>query len=381
MQKTFWPDDFSSWMLEPGSSICRQPRRRVDFRDTAFGKEFDWYTLLYDVVEVPQSNEILLLGPPAMNLKPFFMDAQIKALPSAESCDFEYDELDRHFRITVSAAAGTQALEIDTALGVANLPVRRNHYALFDNRRVLLARSRDNPIEWIADWALFHKEMHGADAFLLYDNQSAAYSCEELHAQLKDRTGIETIVIVSWPFKFGPGPDRFGVWDADYGSFGILEHARWRFLRDAKSVLFSDVDELVVTAAGQTVFEIAETSPSGLIEYEGVWVVGVHDLEETGAPWDKVPVPPRHRDFVYTLKPEIMRCRIKWTVVPRACPKSAQWCIHTVRGMEGPIRDDVSIRHFRQLTLSQRRLQWDVLHPDRHDRDTELEAAFDRVFK
>ena len=63
------------------------------------------------------------------------------------------------------------------------LLVRPNCSEIFRGRRVVLAMSRDNELQWIKDWVLFVVRNHGADAVLLYDNASTKYGAEQLSAR------------------------------------------------------------------------------------------------------------------------------------------------------------------------------------------------------
>ena len=53
-------------------------------------------------------------------------------------------------------------------------------------------------------------------------------------------------------------------WDLNYAQFGVLEHARHRFLSLAEAVVNADVDELVVTKAKVSIFELVSRSETGI---------------------------------------------------------------------------------------------------------------------
>lgn len=55
---------------------------------------------------------------------------------------------------------------------------------MFRNRRVLVTKSKNNDLQRIKDWALFHARAHGADAALLYDNDSDRYTPAEIMGAL-----------------------------------------------------------------------------------------------------------------------------------------------------------------------------------------------------
>ncbi|WP_216075142.1 hypothetical protein, partial [Acinetobacter baumannii] len=81
----------------------------------------------------------------------------------------------------------------------------------------------------IQDWVRFSRDVHGADAVLIYDNGSTSYSLADLAGALGALDGIAVARVVSWPYKFGPqGFDAKRFWDSDYGQHGVWEHGRRR---------------------------------------------------------------------------------------------------------------------------------------------------------
>jgi hypothetical protein len=75
---------------------------------------------------------------------------------------------------------------------------------------------------------------------------------------------------MEWPFKYGPqGANSWDHWDSDFCQLGAWEHARWRFLQNARSAMNSDIDELVLSKSGQSVFEAAEHHGPGSSDIAG----------------------------------------------------------------------------------------------------------------
>jgi hypothetical protein len=70
-------------------------------------------------------------------------------------------------------------------LGSFTFSVSPNESDMFRDRRVIFTMSKDNPIEWILDWVRFNRDIHGADAVLIYDNGSSAYDSATLSAALR----------------------------------------------------------------------------------------------------------------------------------------------------------------------------------------------------
>ena len=118
----------------------------------------------------------------------------------------------------------------------AEIAVRQNHCDLFRDRKVLLTLSKNNELYWIGDWVRFFARRHGCDAVLFYDNSSTKYDVSEVYETIASIPRIEVVVVVNWPYKYGPqgtdrdvGPQK-SPWDLAYSQPGVLEHARHRFL-------------------------------------------------------------------------------------------------------------------------------------------------------
>jgi hypothetical protein len=252
---------------------------------------------------------------------------------------------------------------------------------------VIFTLSKDNEIAWIRDWVRFNLDIHGADAVLIYDNASSRYTTGELLEAVRSIKGIAEAAVVHWPFRYGPqGTLARGLWDSDFCQLGAWEHARRRFLANARSVMNSDIDELVLCDDGGSIFDKAERSAFGIARYGGRWVVSTDESEARALP--------RHRDFDIMLRPQMQRTRFflkrdavacfpKWTLVPRRCPDRTQWKVHTIGGWL-PARlktRGAAFRHFREIGGNWKydRKTRESFDPARHVRDDALARAFDQV--
>jgi hypothetical protein len=378
-------------LLDSFTTIRRIPTRPTAFRDANFDREFDDSTLFFDAFHVRDRACVVLLGPPFFNLAPAMAAMKISAWPSGESCSFECKRRDRNVQIWVAAPTDTARLHIRCPLGAFDVVVGEDFGQDFEGLRTIFTMSRNNQLEWILDWARYNRDIHGAQAILLYDNNSDAYTGKDVLEALSNLGGFERIRVVSWPFKFGPqGLDRTRFWDSDFCQFGAWEHMRWRFTRRARSVMNSDIDELVVTRSGKSVFELAETSRTGILRYHGRWVIGVEGAAPRPAP-DRLR---RHRDYTHVLKETLTRSRLllsrdanrcvpKWTLTPNKCPDWAQWAVHKVK-LWWPSyfsTREASFRHFREISDSWKydRMAREEFARAGQEFDSELARAFERV--
>jgi hypothetical protein len=374
--------------LDNFSERRREPTRPLAYRDETFRRNFDATTLFFDAFEIAPG-EIVLLGPPFLNLSDEVRRTEFFA--GSGFCKARVRSLDRHAQIWVEAPPNASRLLGRGPLGDFVVDVAPPGASIFHGRRVIFTASKNNRIEWILDWARFNRDIHGADAILIYDNASTNYDAATLSRALSGLKGISCSAVVEWPFKFGPqGLDAKRFWDSDFCQLGAWEHARWRFLQGARSAMNSDIDELVLSHDRTSVFEAAEKSLAGLVRYYGYWIVGIDG--RTPAPREERHA--RHRDHDVLLRPVAERssfafrrpnrCATKWTVAPARCPPAAQWKVHTIGGWWASTLTSpgFSLRHFREIGDNwkyKRTNNYERFDSTRHEDDSALRAACQRV--
>jgi hypothetical protein len=366
----------------------RKATRPPKFRDENFDREFDSTTLFYDAVQVNDS-QVAVFAPPFFNLQDE-MAATIFGAKS-ERCNARTRNLDRHAQLWMEMAPNRHPVRATGPLGDFQFSVSENETHLFRDCRVIFTISKDNSIEWILDWVRFNRDIHGANGVLIYDNGSSSYNSLALSSALASVPGLHCSVVVEWPFQFGPqGSNVWGCWDSDFCQLGAWEHARWRFLQHARSVMNSDIDELVLSRTGQSVFEAAEQSFTGIVRYHGRWIIGTEDEAHRAAANGMA----RHRDFSVLMPPkyefsrrltwrDANKCPAKWTVVPARCPPQAQWHVHLIRAWWASFMatQRFCFRHFREIgrNWKYQRTSRVPFDPSIHQTDELLEQAFRRV--
>jgi hypothetical protein len=375
-------------LLSDFTDARRQPTRPAEFRDENFERQFDSTTLVYDAVDIGDQR-VVLFAPPFFNLAEDLSHTSF--FQGSERLQPETRHFNRHAQIWLKASS-SGAIRAAGPLGDSALVISPNGLDMFRGRRVIFTMSKDNPIEWIVDWVKFNRDVHGADAVLIYNNASTAYDGAALSAALRSVPGIARSVVVEWPFKYGPqGANSRDHWDSDFCQLGAWEHARWRFLQDARSVMNSDIDELVLSKSGQSVFEAAEQSRSGFVRYRGRWIVGVNNRTQSEIA-DRLP---RHRDFSILMPPnhqfswlrgrrDTNVCASKWTIVPGKCPARAQWLIHSISSwLPSYLRcsRNFSFGHFREIgsNWKYQRTSRVPFDPSIHTTNELLQASFRRV--
>ena len=271
----------STWSILPGVKKRREPPRPVEFRQPGYEDVFDYDTFFYDVFRDASSRRIIAIGPPLHNFLGTF--EQIHVSDGARRLDKTIMLRDRNFQLWIDGARQVEEIVLwHEELTSPKLRITENRCALFDGKRVVVTLSKDNDLTWIADWARFYSVCHGADGVLLYDNGSQRYTIEEIREAILALSPSLAIEIVPWPFRFGARGGTHQRWDSDYCQYGALEHARHKYLRSAASVMSCDIDELVVSASGKSIFEVTETKRRGYTVVTGVIMPNNFDPSAAG---------------------------------------------------------------------------------------------------
>ena len=364
----------SSWILPAQSQVWRERPRPSEQRQSDYDNKFEFNTIWYDAFRSHIDDSVIAIAPPPLNLAQPLGESSFRLDGAARPLCLR--AFDRNARLWWSGIPAARTLAVEGPLGNLECPVGENLSRLFAGRRVLMTVSKDNRLDWIRDWLRFNVQVHGADAVLFYDNLSGAYPLEQLQATLAAVPGIRQAVVVRWPFKWGPGGTTGDNWDSNFSQLGAWEHARWRFLQNASSVLNSDIDELVLSDDGRSVFEAVENSQTGYIRYMGYWVTSI---TRRTVDWPNR----RHLDFDVVCRPGVLDCDGKWAVVPHKCSFSAQWNAHFVVAMDS---DEVaasgfSYRHFQSISNSWKYDREFVpdFDPGQHAQDDSMRELLRRV--
>ena len=365
-------------VIDPASGLRRESPRPPELRNAAYEAGFDWDTLFYDCYRV--GSHVVLQGPPFLNL----LGPLIATAPLKPRWFGGPRVVDRNKRGEIWLRHEADTLSLNGPIGTYDLTIQPDMAPLFAGRRVIHTLSKDNAPRWIHDWVQFYAAEHGADAVLIYDNGSSLYSPDELQAGLRAAFPAMVIHVVSLPFRYGPQGGMAGAvngqeapWDSDFCQTGSMAHARLRFLRTAKSVLNVDIDELVLSTRGRSIFAATEASSSGFIKFPGQWISGASPDAVTHDTC-------RHADFIYRETAETRECPPKWCVVPaRHDPFRTSWSVHNLFGSRHnrQIDREFSYRHMTAISNSWKedRGVASRFDPADYSQDSALVAAFARA--
>ncbi|WP_194949740.1 glycosyltransferase family 92 protein [Actinomyces trachealis] len=342
----------ASIILPNDFPLKRDYARPSRFVTEDYIEKYDDNTLFYDVFIV--GREIVAVSPPLLNLEFLLSDCRLvcdgeekEIQVSVESFSLERTQLSRiripddvHsvdlLRLYVMLDGKSYTFSVAPALDM-NEPLR--------NRKGLMTLQLNNELDWIEDWARYYQGIHGVDAVVVYDNGSSSYSSSDIAAHLSEITDLKTVIVVHWPFKYGPqgkpwaGPDV--PWDSDFCQIGALQDASLRFFAHA-SFINADIDEFIVPLADVTVFDALEGVEGGVLGVVGQAIAPVSSNVDYPLRADAPP-----RVFNLWEKGEVFRIGgRKWVGRPERWPENAQCTAHYVRKVAYEPDSRFSLAHF-----------------------------------
>ncbi|WP_417451844.1 hypothetical protein [Kordiimonas sp.] len=346
--------DLSTVRIHQGRGIQRDMPRPPDLRQEGYKDQFDFTTLFYFAARA-QDGHAHLIGPSFLNFRDHMQAGQYTVVTTGGSRtripanDMKW--YDGQCQSGVSfplSPKETCLLEMNLGpLGRHDVPLPGYRGGLFAGKRVAFSMIKYDQLSWVRDWAEFYARAHGSNAILIYNNQAPNYSSRDIADALSGLAEIETVMVVDWPFKYGPQAAGTGLWDSVFCKTGAFQHARHALLGEAASVVNVDIDELIVHPAQESIHVAVERADFPYLRIGGIWAC------RSAAD----PSPPeclsarRHRHFLHRSSIMPRKCAPKWALVPSACPPESQWVTHTVRNWAGlpSEHSEFCFRHFRDL--------------------------------
>jgi hypothetical protein len=352
---SFLDINLSGYTFDLKPALMRDRIGNPEERSETYDERYDFSTFFYDAYYDSEVQEICLIAPTLINfvmlLKKcrFFVDSKEIKLISVE-------KLSRGNLIRLSTPGpNPKTLAFKHPLFSGEVEINRYDATAFANKNAICAISKDNNLEWIRDWLTYYVNEHGLQAVVLFDNQSTTYSMEELGETLTSVSGIEAAALVRAWYPFGPGGGTNTNYNSKFLHMTMVEFGRRNLLSNARAVLNVDIDEIVYSNSGRSIFDATVDNPKGYQRFNGKWVY---------ADPKSLKSMPRHRDHQYIRsdgKPKVNR---KWCVAPQGRLKGKIWRTHRITSLKDPVTNEFGFWHFRNLTNN-----WDY---DRSDWDSSL---------
>ncbi|MEM9788548.1 MAG: hypothetical protein AAF801_18765, partial [Pseudomonadota bacterium] len=217
---------FGTRIAPPGCTI----------RDTAFWDRYDVDTLIYDSVWRPERGLLSLYLPKLLNFAEPLQDCAFSL--GDQMITPKIRKYARFDRLDFNAIPTEQPFRLITPQDAIDLAISPAATDRFARRNVIYAMVRDDDLTWIRDWVLAHQRNHGADAVLIANNGSTAYSSDLLAKTIADVPGIAVADVLDVPLPYGPAPKTASaVGFAKFLQTACLNLVRDRFFAKSKAVL------------------------------------------------------------------------------------------------------------------------------------------------
>ena len=244
-------------VLIPDESVCRRDflshQSTVDNTclTEADYREYDSRTIFYDVFRCDDDRKVVAIGPPPVNLRNELEKLRItcggRMIPHRKReyrrlCIIELtcDQITNAGKnLPLRFSFPSFEVEIEVPPSPQSSPAEAPHLGL-------MTLQRNNPIPWILDWCRWHHRLHGVSRLILYDN--ASDNRADLVAALAQIGEAVDIVLVDWPFPYGPRRSHKNR----FGQTGARNHYLLRFGSADAWCLNLDIDECLVASGEKT---------------------------------------------------------------------------------------------------------------------------------
>ncbi|MCB1517527.1 MAG: hypothetical protein KDJ19_07935 [Hyphomicrobiaceae bacterium] len=371
----------STFFLSEDSGLRRKPLRPEVSRPQRFLEAFEDRALYYDCFRDATGADILLVGPPPLNLEAELNRARFSDAQTGTPLQAQHHISRSSLLTRLTTGPATTSVRMDIAGQSGELLVQPNLSRDLKDARFLVGMNWNNDLNWIRDWVEWHIRVHATDTLILFDNGSNAYSLDALAENLVQVAGLQKLVLFDWPHRFGARDSQVPThhyW-AHFLQISALNLALKRCAASGAGFLNCDIDELAGPVSGDA-YALAENSPHGIAALAGQWVESV---VPEGMPAN------RHRDFAYTLRGGLSRlCPKKWVLDPaRSWAQADTTFPYWHRVMGAPDRQQTekpvaNYFHFRGISTNwkERRRNLSVPIPILHRKDRGLAQALKNVW-
>lgn len=281
-------------------------------------QRYDYDTLFYGGVYLPDRQQVVFSGPKLRNFAPLLRAGRFAAEGAALARP-RVRRFRRHDEVTLRVSQPVSGLELSIGGHDLTCPVAaQDHW--FDGLNCLYTMSRNNRLEWIADWLQHYVTHQSVQGVVLVDNGSTDYGPDDLLDVMRATPGLARGVVLSIPSRYGPHALKTPVGLAKFLQSGMMNLVRRQWLAGARAVICCDVDEVLVSD-GQGICDAAVASRLGYATVPCLW---------RAAP-QADPKTVRHRDHTHRLDPE-SGTKEKYCIVPSGPLGRSTWDVHGVGG-------------------------------------------------
>lgn len=264
-------------------------------------ENFETHVIFNDLFIHSDGCSIRGIGPPLVNLSTHLLPMKL----DVRSDDGEYADgitarISNHDRVSFFEFCLPKSLQQKKSLQVT-LRCSNGfiHQAVAERQSVssvelqFVTLQKNNPVEWVLDWCSYVEHL-GADRVVIYDNGSD--NIEALASELALHQSSMTIIVVDWPFAYGPIRSYYNQFCQ-----ATQNNHVYQCFASATWVGHFDIDEYLLPANDDCVeknvlkqFVNRTFSRIGLLRFDSYWVpsIGVKDDSEL----------PTVRDFSFRMR-------------------------------------------------------------------------------
>ena len=232
-------------ILLPKNSSIRRILPKTSELNEAQQEKLDVRTIFYDVFLDRNTKELRALGPRLYNLRHEVFPLTI--LVNGEKVKFRLYHVDRlvflesEKLLNSIPSSVVVTFQFNTFEKTIEIDWLRDERQLeqYDNISLTISTlQKNNYVEWISDWILWHSRLYDVKRIVLYDNGSS--NQKQLMKCLKTLEPEVQIVFVCWPFPYGSKASY------QFCQHGTLNHCRLKFPISSSYCINLDIDEYLV---------------------------------------------------------------------------------------------------------------------------------------
>lgn len=239
----------------------------------------------------------------------------------------------------VRAIGAHQILSFAASEARPDVTLSHHQRDLFENLHAVLAFRNGQSVEVTLDWLRWNLDRHGLNAALIVDRTDPSDGgdfAQALRSAASALPGLKALAVIQFDIPLGdpdlpaeshpfcapdaPGKDRMVVpdpdpWRSPLGQLNVVEHLRWRFLNDAKSVTLLDPSDLLEPTEDDTLIDLLDRTTGGTLLLSGT----------PAYPWRvRNGREAQFSDHICTQFDSSQKIT-RWSLIPSKTPKTRLW--------------------------------------------------------
>lgn len=288
--------------------------------DAIFWDRYDHETLIYDSVWLPKQKKMRMFLPKLINFKDKIMNAYF--FSNERAVEPKLQQFRRFDIIEWSADFAPQNVYFMINGMKVDVPVSNCMVSSFKDCNVIYTMIKNDNLTWVYDWVLAHQKNHGANAVLIINNGSTSYSSRDLLDTISRVPGVRSAHVIDVPIPYGPPDASYSApIGLEFLQTACLNLVRDRFLNQARAVLVCDIDEIITSKVGQSIFDVTAQSLMKYRLIKGSW--------RYSKATDEVP---RHSDHIL-IDHSQKQCQPKYCIVPDSVLGRMCWSVHSLENV------------------------------------------------